>query len=247
SFSLAELILIIHTLDELLEVTPPSRGRIHLSEIRDALAFQACERGYGNVIWERAGDIISTDMLDTIIRALDDGYALDLHYSTFDEGNCAEKITQYKVVPLRLDGGARPALQADLYGEQTGIRTLRLDRICGVRMEGKVPRQRITQARERLKNDDCDKSYIGAPCVTIHATREALWAAEELPGLSLEEHGDELVMTIPARNYDFIARYVALMGRSVRSIEPAEVAERVHTIFTALATSYADNGTSTAQ
>ena len=41
-------------------------------------------------------------------------------------------------------------------------------------------------------------------------------------------------------NYDFIARFVALMGTNVIAIEPPEVAERVSDIFAALAAAYSD-------
>lgn len=90
-----------------------------------------------------------------------------------------------------------------------------------------------------MEHDTTATRYTDAPTtVRVTTTREALWVAEELPELSVEEAGENLVMTIPARNYDFIVRFLALMGQSVISIEPPEVAERVSSIFATLATAY---------
>ena len=242
SFSLPELVLIVHTLDELLEVTPPSHGRAQLSDIRDNLAASAHKLGYDNVIWERAEDIIAGEMLDTIIDALDEGRSLCLTYSTFDETQCAENIREYEIIPLRLDGGAHPVLRADLCTEGGGARSFRLDRISDVTVGEKIPNARITQGRERMEADATRTKYDDSPTtIRITATREALWAAEELPELTVEEAGDVLVMTAPARNYDFIARFVALMGQSVIAVEPPEVAERVSAIFNTLAAPYSDD------
>ncbi|MBR6459664.1 MAG: WYL domain-containing protein [Actinomycetaceae bacterium] len=246
SFSLPELVLIVHTLDELLEVTPPSHGRTQLSDIRDNLAASAHKLGYDAVIWERAEDIIAGDLLDTIIRALDDGHAVHLTYSTFDDVQCVENIKEYEIIPLRLDGGAHPVLRADLYDRDAedgegGARSFRLDRISEVSLGEKVSKGRIAQGRERMEEDAASAKYDDSPTtISITTTREALWAAEELPEVDVEETGDVLVMTLPARNYDFIARFVALMGTNVIAIEPPEVAERVSDIFAALAAAYSD-------
>lgn len=247
SFSLPELVLIVHTLDELLEVTPPSHGRAQLSDIRDNLAASAHKLGYDNVIWERAEDIIAGELLDTIIRALDEGCSLHLCYSTFDDVQCAENIKEYEIIPLRLDGGAHPVLRADLYTEDGGSRSFRLDRISDATVGEKVSKGRITQGRERMETDATRTKYDDSPTtIRITTTREALWATEELPELSMEEAGDVLVMTMPARNYDFIARFLALMGESVIKVEPPEVAERVSAIFDTLAASYTDSNEPTA-
>lgn len=241
TLSLVELVLIVHILDELLEVTPPSHGRGQLSDIRDNLATCAKEHGYGNVIWERAEDVIANEMLDTIIRALDENCSLTLSYSTFDKDQCAENIKEYTVVPLRLDGGARPVLRADLYTESGGARSFRLDRIREVRIGDEVSKRRIKQARQRM-NEDVEKNSYSDSSTTIRitTTRQALWVVEELSDVSVEENGELLVMTIPARNYDFIATFVALMGNAVVHIDPSEVAEHVRAIFSTLASSYDD-------
>lgn len=242
SFSLPELVLIVHTLDELLEVTPPSRGHAQLSEIRDNLAASARKLGYDNVIWERAEDIIAGELLDTIIRALDEESSLRLSYSTFDEVQCAENIKEYEIIPLRLDGGAHPVLRADLCADGGGARSFRLDRISDVTAGEKISKGRIAQGRERMEADATRAKYDDSPTtIRITTTREALWAAEELPELSVEEKGDVLVMTMPARNYDFIARFLALMGENVIKVEPPEVAERVSAIFGTLAAAYTDS------
>lgn len=242
SFSLPELVLIVHTLDELLEVTPPSHGRTQLSDIRDNLAASAHKLGYDNVIWERAEDIIAGELLDTVIRALDEGCSLHLSYSTFDETQCAEHIKEHVIIPLRLDGGAHPVLRADLYTEDGGARSFRLDRISDVTIGEKVSKGRIAQGRERMEADATRTKYDDSPTtIRITTTREALWAAEELPELTVEEIDDVLVMTMPARNYDFIARFLALMGENVLKVEPPEVAERVSAIFDTLATAYTNS------
>lgn len=242
SFSLPELVLVIHTLDELLEVTPPSHGHAQLSDIRDNLATSARKLGYDTVIWERAEDIIAGELLDTIIDALDEGRTLHLGYSTFDDVQYAENIKKYEIIPLRLDGGAHPVLRADLCTEGGGARSFRLDRISEITMGKKISKDRIAQGRKRTEADATRTKYDDSPTtIRITTTREALWAAEELPELSVEEADNVLVMTMPARNYDFIARFLALMGENVISVEPPEVAERVSTIFGALAAAYTDS------
>ena len=245
--TLAEIVTLLLLIDDLLEVTAPGQDRDSLKEVRQRLTEAAEAKGYPNLMWRSDDALIAPATLALLTRAIDERLFVDLSYSHLDvealPGRVRERVTQRQVLPIRLEGGARPLLKtAYRDGSRWKLRTYRIDRIGSVRLGQKATgyASALKAVREDTRRNEKEPAFrtSGAHEATLRITHRAMWVTEQFPEAGWEEAGEAIEGTLAFRSYDFLLPLLLQIGTDLIDIGPEEVRRTVAAAFRTLEEDY---------
>lgn len=246
--TLAEIVTLLLLIDDLLEVTAPGQDRDSLKEVRSRLTEAAEAKGYPNLMWRSDDLLIAPDTLARITEAIEDRRFIELSYSHLDVDALPERVresvTVRQVLPIRLEGGARPLLKtAYRDGAAWKLRTYRIDRIGQVSLGGKATgyASALKAVREDTRRNEKEPAFrlSGAHEATLTISHRAMWVTEQFPEANWKDDGETIVGTLAFRSYDFLLPLLLQIGTDLLDIGPEDVRRTVAGAFRTLKEDFA--------
>jgi len=138
---------------------------------------------------------------------------LSKHVVTLDYVDAKDQLTSRVVEPHRMVSIGGVAYLECFCHRAQGYRTLRLDRIKSA-TAGDDP---VTTPPSDAVGFSLEPTFEAR----VVLARSARWAVEDLPGISIEAAGDDVIATFGVADADYVASRLLAVGPYLRTVEPA--------------------------
>ena len=240
SLTLDEVMVLTALLDNVLEVTPPGDSRTALRELRESMTRAASDAGFGQALWREPESPIAAQSLETIMSGINAGRMLSFSYHRAGP-DLLESVQEVSAIPVSIATGASPVLRAVRDGH---ARTYRLDRMGRVTAGETLPKRRVTDARNLVLKEERRMRAMAregrgswvpqGESVTLDLTLAGKWVGETLPGATVREEGDTLVVTLNVTSEEWLFSLLLQLGDAVIAVQPESVADRLAERFARL-------------
>ena len=233
SLTLSEVIAVVAMIDALLEVTPTQNSVDALMELRAKLVEGSDTAGYGDAMWEAPHHSQAAVVSQKLIEAIENKAWVTLAYHA---PGCEPRDRH--VIPILIESGEHPCCKVWIpedsgTGDQPGsARTFRLDRITDVRMGKPARRAEYKTAKTAVISDG--PWIVTGEQVTMTVRPEGRWIVHWLHDATSRSVDRGIAVTFTVRSDTHRAAILGQVGEDLVSLEPASIAQRMHSYFTSL-------------
>lgn len=204
-FSAREAVALIGALQSLIASgVAPAAAHSAMEKLRDALGVEGIETSHPAQI--------PGEVLGPLRQAILERHAVQLDYVDAKDNRTSRTVEPHRIVSI---GGV--AYLECWCRRAEGYRTLRIDRMGAVEMLD----DDVATAPSDAVGFDLQTRFEA----TVVLAPGARWAIEDLPGVTLEAAGDDVVARFGVADAAFVAGRLLSVAPYVRSVEPQELRE----------------------